>query len=115
MNPTKEELLPFADDIDGAAKHFSRSTRTIRRWLQAKGLYRPNEKFRPGKIDKKIAAEIRRLEKTGDYNQTELAEMFEISQAMAGRIINNQAHRVDLKIGGSALVVVRSLDGHTTP
>jgi DNA-directed RNA polymerase specialized sigma subunit len=38
------------------------------------------------------------------YTQKELGKMYGISQAMAGRIINNIVHTIDVHISGSAEV-----------
>jgi transposase len=103
---TKQELEPFSNDLEGAAERFGKSTRTIRRWLQHHGLYQPNEKYRPGKTTKEIAYEIRRLDFEG-LTQEAIAKKFNISQVMVGKIINNIAHRIELKVSGSAIVSVK--------
>lgn len=101
---TKEQLIPFKDNIEEAAIEFGKSARTIRRWLQKFDLYNPQEKYRPGKITKEKAAEIRQLERYANLTQTEIAKKYEISQAMVGRIINNLAYKSDFKFGGFTAV-----------
>lgn len=98
---TKKDLLPFKHDIEGAAKTFGVSERTIRRWLKKLDIYEPREGYGPGKVDIERAAEIRRLYEEG-HTQAELGKMYGITQAMIGRIVNNLAYRVDLRLTGSA-------------
>lgn len=103
MIASLEELLPFKDNIALAAQKFGKSERTIRRWFQSYGIYSPQKKYVPGKVDKRKAAQIRRLERLEDcLTQKAIGEMFGISQSMVGKILNNQAHKTNLEIGGSA-------------
>lgn len=91
MLTKKDKLIEL--DIKEAAKFFNVSERTIRRWKEKLGIYEPEEKYRPGKVGKEVAAEIRRMERSDEYTQKELAEIFNISQPMIGKIINNVAYR----------------------
>ena len=100
--PNKEELACFSCDIKSAAEKWEVSERTIRRWLQAENLYKPRKGFGPGKLKNKEIEEIRRLKSS--YTQAQLGKMFNVSQAMVGRIVNNISHPVDMKIRGFATV-----------
>ena len=100
MRPNKEELRKY--DIPTAAKKFEVSTRTIRRWLAQEGIYNPKPGYGPGKLDKNKAAEIRRLYFVENYTQIKLAKIHGVTQAMIGRIVNNLAYKVDLRVQGSA-------------
>lgn len=71
--PSKEQLIPYVDCLAEAAIAFNKSTRTIRRWLDRYGLYDPQIKYKPGKVTKEIAAEIRRLDRE-NLTQTEIAK-----------------------------------------
>ena len=95
--PSKEALLPFINDLAGAARQFRKSTRTIRRWLQQHDIYNPDKKYCPGKLDNKKASEIRRLEK--HLTQSELAERFGVSQPLIGRVINGEIYKNSLVTG----------------
>lgn len=99
LTPEKDKLSAMS--LEEAAAYYGKSTRTIRRWLKKAGIYQPQEKYQPGKIDKQKALQIRRLEKEG-LTQTEIAEKFNISQPMVGKIINNYAHKLNFSLGGSA-------------
>lgn len=101
MKPTKEELNKYSIDI--AAKKYCVSTRTIRRWLEGYKIYHPRKGYGPGKLDMKKAAEIRRLYRS-EFTQTQLADMFGVTQAMICKIINNTAYRVDLTLSGKAII-----------
>jgi transposase len=96
--PSKEELIPYIDRLAEAAISFNKSTRTIRRWLARYDLYQPQVKYKPGKVTKEIAAEIRRLDRE-NMTQTEIAKIIGISQPMVGRVINK-----GLKLSGNCLV-----------
>ncbi len=98
MLPKKEELTPFAHDIKGGAIYFNKSERTIRRWLQKHKIYFPDVKYRPGKVSKEMAKEIRAME---HLPQAEIGKKYNISQAMVGRIINQINHKPDLSLSGS--------------
>lgn len=102
MKVTYEELLPYIHNLIEASIKFNKSERTIRRWMQKHKIYYPKEQYRPGKIDKKKADEIRRLERSSELTQKEIGEIYGISQVMVGKIINNQSHVTNLKIGGEA-------------
>lgn len=96
--PNKEELIQFTS-IKEASEHYQKHPRTIRRWLSHYGL--TQGKYSPGKIDRRKASEIRRLE--SEHTQQEIAEMYSISQTMVGRILNGLAHNI-MAITGSAEV-----------
>ena len=88
MKPPKKDLLPFAANLKEAAKRFNKSERTVRRWLEEYELYCPRKNFRPGKL-REHTKEIRALDATGKYTQMELADMFDVTQAAIGRVLNN--------------------------
>ena len=94
------EKLP----LKKAAELFNVSERTIRRWEEKLGIYTPNSNYNR-KINRQIANEIRKLDKSGNYSQKKLAEKFNISQPMIGKIINNVVYRTGLS--GSAIVRIR--------
>jgi|GEM_PF-3902121 transposase len=98
--PHREELDKYADDIKGAALKWGVSERTIRRWLQSYGSYRPRKGYGPGKLDKFEVVKIRDLIKT--HTQTEIAGMFGVSQATVGRVVNNISHSTDMRLKGKA-------------
>ena len=105
--PSKEQLQPFIYDLEEGAIYFSKSTRTIRRWLQKAGIYQPKIKYNPGKVDKKKACEIRRLSKLG-CTQAEIGKQLQLSQTTVGKIINNDAN---LALSGKAIVNFNGQDG----
>lgn len=96
----KEKLLELG--LKEAAEYFNVSERTIRRWKEFLEIYDPEVKYRPGKVGKEIATQIRNMDRSDKYTQKELAEIFNISQPMIGKIINNVAYRTG--ISGSAEV-----------
>lgn len=98
----KDKLLEL--ELKEAAEYFEVSERTIRRWKKILEIYVPNSKYNPGKVGKEIATQIRNLDRSDNYTQKELAEIFDISQPMIGKIINNVAYRTG--ISGSAEVRV---------
>jgi AraC-like DNA-binding protein len=98
--PSQDQLMPFANDLQSGAKHFNKSTRTIRRWLKKREIYHPQIKYRPGKVDEKKACEIRRLNKIG-LTQAEIGSCLKLSQTTVGRIINKDAN---LTLGGEVVV-----------
>jgi DeoR/GlpR family transcriptional regulator of sugar metabolism len=102
MKPTKKELLPYSSDLKKAAKRFNKSERTIRRWLKEAKIYSPKENFGPGKLNQEQAVKIRNLDATGEYTQMELADMFEVTQATIGRVLNNIYYKTMLHITGNA-------------
>jgi len=108
VKPNKEELEKFQNDLAGGAKAFDVSERTIRRWLEAEGLYRPMEGYGPNKLTPKQVDDIRHLHTVKKYTQSQLGKRFGVTQATIGRIINNIYHKkADLKIGGAAIVSFR--------
>lgn len=108
MKPSKDELEKYQNNLAGAAKAFDVSERTIRRWLEAEGLYKPTEGYGPNKLTPKQVDEIRHLHTVKKYTQAQLGKKFGVTQATIGRIINNIYHkRADLKIGGTAVVSYR--------
>lgn len=100
------KMLTSRPTIKEAAKMFGVSERTIRRWQQKLGEYSPSEKHKPHKINRLIATNIRELDRSGNYTQKKLAEIFEISQPMIGKIVNNLAYRSGLT--GSAEARIKS-------
>ena len=98
--PLKEELIPYIQDIVKGAKHFNKSTRTIRRWLAHYDLYCPERKYRPGKTTLEMVVKIRKLDREG-LTQSKIAQIIGLSQAMVGRIINTNAN---LKLSGTCTV-----------
>ena len=101
--PNKSELIDYMHDIKGAALRWGVNERTIRRWLALEDLYNPRDGYGPGKLDKEKAAQIRRLSSTG-YTQSQLGTIFNVSQAMVGRVVNNIAHPVNMRLKGTAEV-----------
>lgn len=99
--PSKEELIPFSNQLQAGALHFGKSTRTIRRWLERHGIYHPEKKYRPGKVTPEMASKIRELDRAS-LTQSEIAKIVGISQPMVGRIINN-----NLKLRGCVKVVFK--------
>jgi len=112
MRPSKEELEPYGQDIKAAAKAFNVTEQTVRRWLKHYGLYHPRRNFGPKHIPKKLVNEIRMLAETDKYTQKELGERFGLSQAMIGRIINNDAHHHDLHFGVRSQAKVEQVHHH---
>ncbi|RDJ35487.1 MAG: hypothetical protein DWQ19_11770 [Crenarchaeota archaeon] len=87
MIPLKEELIPYKNDINGAAVAFGKSTRTIRRWLERYDLYCPKKEYRPGKTTREMIRKIKQLDLEG-LTQSKISEIVGISQPMVGKIIN---------------------------
>ena len=106
---TKEELEKFAGNIKAAAIEFNVSERTIRRWLKSVGLYQPQTKYNPGKINAQQIKEICYLYNALDLTQQEIANKYKISQAMVGRIINAE-NKNSLSFKGEAIASVKSLN-----
>lgn len=105
MKPSKNDLLPYINDLPGAAEAFNVSERTIRRWLESYKLYDPTPSYGPGKLDEDTAKEIRSMYDTDKYTQSELAEMYGVTQPTIGKIVNNISYRViDLHFGSHAEV-----------
>jgi len=105
MKPSREELEKYQNNLAGGAGAFGVSERTIRRWLDAEGLYRPTEGYGPNKLTEKQVEEIRRLHIQKKYTQAQLGKRFGVTQATIGRILNNIYHKkTDLKLGGAAIV-----------
>jgi len=104
MKPTKNELLPYIADLGSAAKRFNKSERTVRRWLKEYELWVPRENYGPGKL-KEHAKAIRALDATGKYTQMNLAEMFGVTQAAIGRVLNNIYYKTMIQITGEADVI----------
>lgn len=107
MKPTKKQLLSYVGNFKSAAKKFDVSERTIRRWMKEHDIYEPKIGFGPSKLDKRKAAKIRKLDACGKYTQTELAKMFNVTQATIGRILNNIYYKVPFTIQGSANITWR--------
>ena len=73
LTSEKDKLSSLS--LEEAAAYYGKSTRTIRRWLKKAGIYQPQEKYRPGKVDKQKAFQIRKLDKEG-LTQKEIAEKY---------------------------------------
>lgn len=60
------------------------------------------------KIDKETAHQIRIFYNSGKYNQTQLAEKFEVSQPLVSKIINGVIHKdnADIIMSGKANIKV---------
>jgi len=99
---TKEDLLPFIDNLSAGAIKFNVTTMTIRRWLKKHKLYQTKKGYRPGKVDTKTACEIHRLSNLG-LTQCKIGDQLDLSQTTISRIINNEAN---LKLGGEVIVVL---------
>jgi transposase len=104
MKPNKEQLSETLrkQGRQGAALLYGKSPRTIRRWMQEYDLTRFDGKG-AGKLDYAAAKRIRALYADEKCTQKELADMFDISQSMVCRIVNNQAYSSDVTFGGSAI------------
>jgi predicted XRE-type DNA-binding protein len=90
------KMLTNRPSIKEIIELFGVCERTARRWQQKLDEYHPNERYCPGKINKKIAVEIRGLDRSGNYTQKKLAEIYGISQPMIGKIVNNLAYRTGI-------------------
>jgi predicted DNA-binding transcriptional regulator YafY len=66
----KEKLLEL--ELKDAAKYFNVSERTIRRWKEFLKIYDPKIKYRPGKVGKKIAIQIRNMYRSDKYTQKKI-------------------------------------------
>lgn len=106
--PDRLELIPYQNHLEEAAKHFDVSQRTIRRWLAKVGLYNPKKGWGRGKLGHSQAQEIRDLYRQEKYTQAELAEMFDVSQGMICRIVNNLNYRTSLRLTGEASYRVKN-------
>jgi hypothetical protein len=105
-------LNDFGNDYESAAKYFEVSTRTIRRWKQKEGTYQPKPGYGPNKLSKD---QVKKIKSLGDsYNQTQLAKMFGVTQAMIGRILNNVSHKSDFMITGSGIYSFHSSSEEVT-
>ena len=100
--PDRLTLLPYQNHLSEAAKRFDVSERTIRRWLDEFGLYHPKKGWGRGKLNQDQVCEIRELYQQEKCTQAQLAEMFNVTQAMICRIVNNVSHRTALRLSGSA-------------
>lgn len=60
--------------------------------------------YGPKRLGIEEATKIRILYNTGLHTQKMIAEMFEVSQSLVCKIVNNQVHKADSKIGGQAVV-----------
>jgi DNA-binding XRE family transcriptional regulator len=100
MHPKKEELILYQNNILGVSEHFNVSKRTARRWLKRHNLLE-SKNCVPNKL-KDCYLEIRRLE--DKYTQKQLAEMYDVTQAAIGKIVNNISYKTNLQIKGSAIV-----------
>lgn len=101
--PDRLNLLPYQHHMKEAADKFGVTERTIRRWLAEEGLYRPRKGWGRGKLTQAKAQRIRELYREERHTQSELAEKFDISQAMVCRIVNNQSHRTTFRLAGEAM------------
>mgnify|MGYP002624854821 CR=1 FL=1 len=100
--PDRLELIPYQNHLEEAAKNFGVSQRTIRRWLTEVGLYNPRKGWGRGKLARTQVQKIRDLYRQEKQTQAEMAEMFDVSQAMICRIVNNLSHRTTVRLGGEA-------------
>jgi hypothetical protein len=99
MLPSCEELETLSDREIGSK--YGCSTRTVQRWRKKLGVKRPG--WGPGKLDMEKACEIRRLYFEEGKTQQELADMFGVSQAAIGRVVNNITYKErTLGLGGES-------------
>ena len=115
MIPSKDQLLPYINNIKEAAMTFGKSEKTIRRWMQTHEIYVVKDGYRPNKLSNIIARKIRHLDNMGCYTQTQLAVMFGVSQATIGRIVNGIYYKqVGSVIGGEASVEFKIKEDYGT-
>lgn len=62
--------------------------------------------YGPKRLAKEQAWQIRTFYDSGLYTQTQLAEMFKVSQSLICKIVNNQVHKPPshLEVTGEAIV-----------
>lgn len=100
--PNRLALIPYQNHLKEAANKFDVTERTIRRWLSEEGLYSPRKGWGRGKLTQTQVQKIRELYRQDKHTQAELAEKFDISQAMVCRIVNNTSHRTTFRLTGGA-------------
>lgn len=88
MRPPKEELVLFQDDRKAAAKHFDVSERTVSRWMQHYGIYKPKANYGCGKLSRGRAKDIRVKHQEG-MMMKDLAEEYGVTVAAISRIVHN--------------------------
>ena len=110
MKPTKEKLEYYLrkHGREAAMLFYGKTDRTIRRWMVEYGLTHFDGKG-AGKLSFALAKRMRALYASDQYTQSELAEMFEVTQSMVCRIVNNEAYRSDVTFGGSATYLATPL------
>lgn len=99
----KKELKKFKNNLKEASLFFNKSERTIRRWMKKYGLYNPNVKKQPNKLNYKKAEEIRNLYQIGK-TQKEISKIYDVSQATIANIINKKTYNKFIVLKGSANV-----------
>ena len=105
-NPNKNELIELLDDHSRKqiANKYEVSVRTVARLLAGHRLFYS----RPKKLTFEDATKIRELYLTDRYTQKELGEMFGVTQALIGRILNNLIHKApNVTVAGAAATKVR--------
>jgi len=103
MKPTKETLYPFRKDIRNAANYFGVTEQTIRRWLKYYEIYEPKRNYGPNKLTAQDKIVIRKLYFSDKHTQQEIADKFEISQTMVGKIVNK--YHSDIHFGANAEII----------
>lgn len=92
IKPDKSSLKRLCETLTNqeVAQQLGCNVTTINRWKREYKLI--NVKCKKGKLSRATAKRIRQLYDTDNYTQARLAEMFGVTQAMIGRIINNKAY-----------------------
>ncbi len=97
-DPNLPEMLKTMTDQE-LSELYCCSIKTIQRWRKRLGVSLKNEGWGPGKLDMQKAKTIRRMYNEGTYTQQELGQLFGVSQALIGRIVNNLVYKEKANIG----------------
>lgn len=88
MKPTKKQLICYIEDKKLASRKFGVSERTIARWMQSYGIYKPKTNYGSGKLNMEKAIKIRELYDKG-YTIKELSKKHKVTFSTISRIIHN--------------------------
>ncbi len=102
MMASKEELFSMTDRQVAAL--YTCSIRTVQRWRKRLNVKRPG--WGPGKLDMEKARRIRSHYFVEGLTQQEIADLYGVSQAAIGRVVNNvtYAEKVFGLVGESTCV-----------
>ena len=104
MVPSKQELQSHTDKE--LALRYRCSVRTVQRWRKKLNIKRPG--WGPRKLNMDKAREIRRRYWDDNLTQQELAELYQVSQAAIGRVVNNITYpEKKFEFGGESPCVVQ--------